>query len=84
MPQVLTDASGNYVFADLPEGQYRIDVIPPDGYRDAPDQTISVLDGQTVQVDPFRLAQKVGAASGSVVDSSGNPLAGVAVVATRV
>ena len=86
MPQVLTDANGDWIFPldSLPPGDHKFDVVAPPQYRDAPDQIATIVDGQIATVPPFQLTKKGGGAKGRVVDAVGTPLSGIPVDAVPV
>ena len=58
-----------------------LDVQPPVGFRDVPDvEIVPLADGEVRVAPPFRLDPFGATITVPVVDSAGNPRAGVAVV----
>jgi protocatechuate 3,4-dioxygenase beta subunit len=83
-PQALTDQDGRFVFLLAP-GEYRVDVQKT-GYAPATDpmtgpRPLTVEAGQSVEVD-FHI-QKGAVIAGRVLDSSGEPLTDMRVMAMR-
>jgi hypothetical protein len=85
-PQALTDQSGGFVFERVVPGDYRVEVqkagFAPLHDPTEPPKTITVTAGQSLDNVDFRL-QKGGAIAGRVVDTSGEPVAEVSIVAMR-
>lgn len=80
----ITDANGVATFDLTPEFidvPLVADVIPPAGYRDAPDQVLGpVADGADIQAQPFLLVAKQARIKIPVVGPGDTGLPGVVVV----
>src|SRR4051812_35131889 len=96
--QAKSDAQGRYVFERLPAGTYTLSSSPPEykvtylpqSYgaprpnepaRPAPRRPLALADGQTLDNVDLPLWRSL-AITGHVTDESGEPLAGVPIVAT--
>ena len=68
-----TDANGLVIF-DVQPGNYLVDVVPPAGYRDAPDQEVLDLKDAELRRVEFRLDKQSGKIEAlfQVVDAQGN------------
>jgi hypothetical protein len=84
-PQVTTDQDGRYAFTRLTPGEYRLDVqktgFVPLNQPPARPRTFTVAPGQALAVD-LRL-QRGGVISGRVIDTRGDPMTDVRVMALR-
>jgi hypothetical protein len=69
-----TDTEGAYSFASLPAGSYKIEPDLPAGFAHPPELIADVSGGTSCRVDLF--AATDGQIEGTVVDASGNPVAG--------
>ena len=77
--EVATDAHGRYEFGDVPVGRATLTVVPPFGSGKAfPEQEIDRTDLRACSQADFTIAHTA-SASGTVVDGSGRPVAGVVV-----
>lgn len=75
--RVVSDASGQFVFDDVPDGDHRVDAeVPDDMYFTGPSR-VSVSAGGSVQ---FGVARAVGHLSGYVRDDQGVGVGGVSIV----
>ena len=88
--QVRTDATGRFVFRDLPAGWFQI-MAEASGYSqgfqgqarlNGPSQSLQVAAGQRV-LDVRVFIWKFGAITGRVIDEAGEPVVGVAVTSFR-
>ncbi|TDA68935.1 MAG: DUF11 domain-containing protein [Clostridia bacterium] len=70
----VTDNEGRYSFADLSPGSYQVTVVAQQGFT-RQEKAVTVTGGQTAQCD-FDLL-KGGTITGTVTDTSGNPLEGI-------
>jgi len=73
---VLTDTNGNYTLSNVPPGTYTGTAALNGATAASP--SVNVVSGQTITV-AFKLAAGAGSATGRVVDTNGNPIAGASV-----
>jgi|GEM_PF-4098722 len=75
-----TDADGNYLFENVPEGEYKVRVTPPDGSDPSTSDNITVqngnAEGEDVSLDNYQRYTDI---SGTVVDKNGDPVKGATV-----
>jgi hypothetical protein len=76
---VVTDASGHYEFTGVDRGAMTITVMTPPGFDPGGnDRQVKITDRRACSEQDFPLTQ-VAEASGTIVDASGRPMAGVRV-----
>ena len=70
-----TDEDGNYIFKDVPEGDYKVKVTPPDGNTPTTSDDITIqngnAEGEDISLDNYQVYTDV---TGTVVDKNGDPV----------
>lgn len=79
---VTTNSSGNYTLVIYSPGTYDIHIDPPSntGYTPYTDSSVAVSSAQTIN---YQFAAQTNTLSGTLTDSSSNPLAGIAIKAVK-
>jgi Carboxypeptidase regulatory-like domain len=76
---VSTDKNGRYEFSGLPAGKLTLTLVPPTGFDGRYlEREVEIRDARACSSHDFSL-RYIARASGTVVDSSGRPLAGIMV-----
>jgi 5-hydroxyisourate hydrolase-like protein (transthyretin family) len=91
LPSVLTESDGKFLLKDLDPGQYRMTVVR-NGYGEqsygqktakSPGMIINLISGEVMKNVVFRLIP-AGTVTGRVLDTAGEPIAGLSVALMRI